>query len=141
LLSDADRAARDEFFKIILSQDGPPLALVNEAERLSSPCVVWYAKFLECRYRGAWTTVTREALRNLGDGSNEPQPDEIGVVYRFMSVVAKSLLEIRNLSMSDIVDQAHSLRLLKDQRDTERAVPNQLVFAAVGWLSKSNTPS
>ena len=99
--------------------------------------MVWYAKFLESRYRGAWTTVIREALRDLWDFSNEPRPDEIGVVYRFMSIVAESLLGIRGLAMVDIVDQVANLRLLKDQRDGERAVPNQLVFAAVGWLSKS----
>jgi len=99
--------------------------------------VAWYAKFLECRFRGAWTTSIREALRHVGNFTNEPLPDEIGVVYGFMSIVAKSLLESRHLSMIDIVDEAYNLRLLKDQIDGRREIPNQLVFAAVGWLSKS----
>jgi hypothetical protein len=81
--------------------------------------------------------MTREALRNLWNLSNEPRPDETSVVYRFMSAVAKSLLEVRGLAMVEIVDEVANLHLLKDQNDEERAIPNQLVFAAVGWLSKS----
>jgi hypothetical protein len=137
-LSEADRVARNIFFKVILHQTGVTLSPIEEAERLSAPCVVWYGKFLECRFKGAWTTVTREALRSLSPTFNEPRPGEIGVVYNFMSVAAKLLLEDghRGLAMVDIVDQADNLHLFKDQKDAQRATPNQLVFAAIGWLSK-----
>ncbi len=140
-LTDADRNARDDFFKIIIGLDGSPLPPEEEAERPSAACVAWFAKFLECRFRASWTTVMREALRDLWDLSNAPRPDEIGKVYSFMSVVAKSLFEVRGLAMVQIVDAVGNLGLLKDLRDPERAIPNQLVFAAVGWLSESTNTS
>jgi len=84
--------------------------------------------------------VIREALRNLSPRFNEPQPGEIGTVYNFMSVVAKFLLEDdrKGLAISEISDEADNSRMFKeDKTDVERKIPNQLVFAAVGWLSKS----
>ena len=138
-LSEADLAARNAFFQVLLHQDDVARSQEAEADRILAACVVWYGKFLECRFRGAWTTVTREALRNLDPRCNVPQPGEIGTVYGFMSVVARLLLEVghRGLAISDISDQAANIRLFKDQKDAERAIPNQLVFAAVGWLSES----
>jgi hypothetical protein len=134
-LSDADQNARNDFFDKILNTRFP----VTGDESKPEQHIVWYAKFLECRFRGSWITVTREALRNLSPTSIGPQPGEIGTVYNFLSVVAKMLLEDRRngLAMIDVVDEADNLQLFKDQRDVERAIPNQLVFAAVGWLSKS----
>jgi hypothetical protein len=141
LLSEADRAAQNEFFKIILGPDSSSLP-VTETERLSAPCVLWYAKFLEGRFRGSWTTLLRPALVGLNDMSNDPLPDEIGVVYRFMSVVAELLLATKGLEMVGIVDELDiKLRLFKPQPDGERPIPNQLVFAAIGWLSRSNPTS
>jgi len=101
--------------------------------------MIWYSKFLEARFKRSWTAVTREALKYLGPTFNEPQPDEIGRVYNYMSVVAKLLLEKgrRELALVDITDEADNLHLIKDQRDGGRAIPDQLAFAAVGWLSKS----
>jgi hypothetical protein len=114
--SGADCAARDEFFEILLSQDGAPLPLAA-ADSLLKSCVVWYAKFLECRFKGAWTSTTREALKGLWDLSNEPRPNEIGVVYRFMAVVAKGFLESgQGLAMIDIADELGNQGLLKDQK-------------------------
>jgi hypothetical protein len=138
-LCEADLAARSAFFQVLLHQDDVARSQEEEADRILAACVVWYGKFLECRFRGAWTTVTREALKNLDHRCNVPQPGEIGTVYGFMSVVAKLLLEVghRGLAISDISDRASNLRLFKDQKDAERAIPNQLVFAAVGWLSES----
>jgi hypothetical protein len=139
-LAEADIAARNAFFKVILHQDDAQLSTEEEAKLLSAACVEWYGKFLECRFRGAWTMVLREALRNLKPRFNEPQLGEIGTVYNFMSVVAKLLLEDgrKGLAISEISDEAGNLRMFKeDETDVERKIPNQLVFAAVGWLSKS----
>ena len=138
-LSQADLAARNAFLKVVLHQHDVNLSTTEEADRLSAPFVVCYSKFLEWRFRGAWTTVTREALRNLGPTFNGAQPGEIGTVYNFMSVVAKLLLEKghREFAISEISDQAANLHLFKDQKDVKREIPNQLVFAAVGWLGKS----
>jgi hypothetical protein len=83
--------------------------------------------------------VTRQALEQLPPNINEPQDGDIGTVYNFMSLVAKMLLEKgrKMLAISEIVDHADNLRLFKIQRDRQRAIPNQLAFQAVGWLSKS----
>jgi hypothetical protein len=138
-LSQADLVARNAFFRVILHRDDVTLSPKEEAERLSASCVVWYSKFLECRFKGAWTTVTRDALENLSPTVNVPQLGEIGTAYNFMSVVARLLLKngYKGLAISEIVDAADNLKLFKDQKDEERLNPTQLVFAAVGWLSKS----
>lgn len=131
--SEQDCEARADFFRVLLGQD--------EADSLVKPCVEWYGRFLESRFRGAWPRIVREALRNLNKQYNEPQPGEIGVVYRLMSEVAEQLLrwdrrrEGGELSMVGIVDKLDNLHLL-ERTDEERAIQNQLVFAAVGWLSE-----
>jgi hypothetical protein len=82
-------------------------------------------------------SLLRETLEGLMASSHEPLLGEIGVVYRFMSVVAKLLLEDRDLAIVDIVDKLANLHLLQPHEDEDWAIANHLVFAAVGWLSKS----
>jgi len=139
-LSEVDLTARNAIFKVLLCQDGAQLSAEDEADCLSAPYVVWYGKFLECRFRGAWAMVIRDALSNLGPIFNEPQLGEIGTVYNFMCEVAKLLLEDghKELAISEISDEADNLHLFKeDKTDRERNIPNQLGFIAVGWLSRS----
>jgi hypothetical protein len=43
----------------------------------------------------------------------------------------------KNVALVEFVDQLDNDSLLKPQLDDERAKPNQIVFAALGWLSES----
>lgn len=151
-LCNSDVTARDEFLLLLLGTNG--------AENGLPPPCLWYAKFLECRFGIAWPRLIRPALRGVQDFTNEPQAGEIGLAYNFLAVAAKSLQpregDALPLAMVDIVDQLFNGRFIKEQRarsqddqdnriveerdgeqsDGERAIPNQLVFAAIGWLSK-----
>jgi hypothetical protein len=103
---------------------------------------MWYSNFLECRFRAAWTVVIREALSRLPPTFNEPREGDIGTVYKFMSMVARKLIQkgSKGLALSDIYDEAANEKLWKDQKDGQRIIPTQLVFQAVGWLSISTSP-
>ena len=131
---EADLTGQDEFLKVILLQDN---ASLSPAEAKSLPaCVAWYGKYLECRFNSAWTTLVKQTLEGVSNSRIAARPKDINLIYNFISIVAKLLLEVKGLAMVEIVDELANLHLLKDQKDGERAIPNQLVFAAVGWLSK-----
>jgi hypothetical protein len=88
------------------------------------PCL-WYASFLESKFRSAWVSLLLPTIVGLYDTSNEPRPDEIAAAYRVMTKTA-----------IDVVDELINQHILTEN-DEERAVPNQLVFTAIGLLSKS----
>lgn len=97
----------------------------------------WYTAFLETKYRNQWGPLCC-ALKGLPDNSVAPQPGELATVYRFVIAVAELLKTKRNLALVEIVDHLDNSDLLKPQMDDQRAIPNQMVFAAIGWLSKSS---
>lgn len=99
----------------------------------------WYTAFLETKYRSHWEPLCR-ALKGLPDRSAAPQPGDLVTVYGFMIAVAELLKTKRNLALVEIVDYLDNNNLLKPQLDDQRATPNQMVFAAIGWLSKSPLP-
>lgn len=57
------------------------------------------------------------------------------VVYDFLLSVARLLKTRKDLALVEIVDELDNHNLLKPQLDEERAIPNQVVFAALGWLT------
>jgi hypothetical protein len=100
----------------------------------------WYTAFLETKYRNQWEPLccALKGLPDLPDRSVAPQPGELATVYRFVIAVAELLKTKRNLALVEIVDHLDNSDLLKPQLDDQRAIPNQVVFAAIGWLSKSS---
>jgi hypothetical protein len=103
---------------------------------LSDSCA-WFTEFLEGRYRIQWQPLCR-ALKGLPDQSAEPQRGEFAVAYKFVVAVAELLKTKRDLALVEIVDHLDNGGFLKPQLDDQRAIPNQIVFAAIGWLSKSS---
>jgi len=77
----------------------------------------------------------RSTLKGLDDKSTVPQRGDLTIVYGFIITVAKLLKTKENLALVDIVDELDNGDILKPQLDEERAIPNQIVFAALGWLS------
>lgn len=74
-------------------------------------------------------------LIGLEDDSAGPEQGDLSVVYHFFHEIAKLLKSTAELALVTIVDELDNANLLKPQLDEERALPNQAVWAAVGWLS------
>jgi hypothetical protein len=98
----------------------------------------WYSRHLQMRFKEAWDLLAR-SLVGLVDDSSEPRPGDLVVVYDFVLAVARLLSVKKNVALVEFVDQLDNDSLLKPQLDDERAKPNQIVFAALGWLSESQT--
>jgi hypothetical protein len=94
----------------------------------------WYCRFLQSKFRSHWHQLA-PALVGLDDTSTIPRPGDLVVVYNFVIAVAQLLKSRQELALVDIVDELDNENLLKPQPDEERAMPNQIVFAAFGWLS------
>lgn len=89
-------------------------------------------KFLE-----TWHLL-RSSLEGLEDSSPSPKAGDLVVVYNFVYTIAQLLSTRRKATLVEIVDELDNDNLLKPQGDEERAKPNQIVFAIVGWLSTSS---
>jgi hypothetical protein len=100
---------------------------------LATACL-WYCRFLQSKFRSHWHLLA-PSLVGLYDTSTTPTPGDLVVVYNFVITVAQLLKTRQELALVDIVDELDNENLLKPQPDEERAKPNQIVFAAVGWLS------
>lgn len=101
---------------------------------LANACL-WYSRYLRSKFHHHWHLLV-QALAGLEDNSTVPASGDLVVVYEFVLVVVKLLKYRKDLALVDIVDELSNRNLLKTQLDEERAVPNQIVFAVVGWLSK-----
>ena len=95
----------------------------------------WYVGFLEVKFDEVWTTLLRNTLVGLSTDSPYPQGPDKEVIYRFLTSVARLLEQKKELALSDFVDDLDNDELLKES-DEDRSCPKQLIFAAIGWLSK-----
>jgi hypothetical protein len=95
----------------------------------------WYSRHLQMRFKETWHLLA-PSLEGLADDSSEPRPGDLVIVYNFVLAVALLLSVKKNIALVEFVDELDNNNLLKPQLDDERAKPNQIVFAAVGWLSK-----
>ena len=96
----------------------------------------WYSRHLQMRFRMIWHLLA-PSLQGLVDDSTEPRPGDLVIVYNFVLEVALLLSKKKNIALVEFVDELDNNGMLKAQMDDERAKPNQIVFAALGWLSKS----
>jgi hypothetical protein len=94
----------------------------------------WYSRYIESKFRHHWHLL-RPALKGLADDSLEPQTGDFVVVYDFVITVARLFKTKGDLALVEIVDELDNRDMLKPQLDEERAIPNQIVFASLGWLS------
>jgi hypothetical protein len=95
----------------------------------------WYARFLQRNFNRHWYLLA-PVLLGLEDATNTPRPGDLVFVFNFVLLVAQQLKKRERLALSEIVDELCNENLIKDQLDEERAKPNQIVWAAVGWLSE-----
>jgi len=95
---------------------------------------LWYAHYLQSKFNHHWHLLAT-ALVGLDDHSTAPRPGDLVVVYKYVILVATLLKTRKDLALVQIVDELDNENLLKPQMDEGRAVPNQIVFATLGWLS------
>ena len=88
------------------------------------------------RFKETWHLLA-PSLVGLADNSSEPRPGDLVIVYKFVLEVGRLLSVKKNIALVEFVDELDNNNLLKPQMDGERAKPNQIVFAAIGWLSES----
>jgi hypothetical protein len=97
----------------------------------------WYSRHLQMRFKETWHLLAH-SLVGLADNSSGPRPEDLVIVYNFVLAVSDLLSVRKNIALVEFVDELDNNNLLKPQMDDERAKPNQIVFAAIGWLSKSH---
>jgi hypothetical protein len=124
-LSPEEELARDKLISYIVADD-------IYKGTVSNACS-WYSRYLQSKFIEHWHQLV-PALVDLNE-SDTPEEKDLVIAFRFVQVVAKMLKTRTNCALSDIVDELGNDGLLKEQLDGERAIPNQIVFAAVGWLS------
>lgn len=95
----------------------------------------WYVENLQYKIKSHWHMIV-PALAGIEDNSLSPKPGDLVIVYEFILFVAKLLRGRENLGLADVVDELGNNLRLKPQIDEERAVPFQLAFATMGWLSE-----
>jgi len=100
---------------------------------LADACT-WYARYLLSKFVHHWHLLA-PSLKGLDEESTRPRTGELVIVYDFLIIVARLLKTKKDLALVEIVDDLDNRDLLKPQFDEERALPNQIVFAALGWLS------
>lgn len=125
-LSPEEETARDKLIAYLVADD-------IWKGTVSNACS-WYSRYLQSRFIEHWHLLA-PALVGLDDNSKTPQQNDLVFVFEFVHNVAKVLKTQKACALTDIVDELGNDGLLKDQLDEERAKPNQIVFAAVGWLS------
>ncbi|KAH0548352.1 hypothetical protein GP486_007972, partial [Trichoglossum hirsutum] len=126
-LTDAEVQSRDRLILLIIGDDQYIKGSLGDSRN-------WYTQYLESNFKHHWHLL-RPALKGLDDESKQRQPGDLLVIYDFLITVAGLLKTKENLALVDIVDELDNGDFLKPQLDAERAIPNQIVFAAFGWLS------
>jgi hypothetical protein len=97
----------------------------------------WYRKFLRNNVAYFWPLI-RKALNDVNCCASTPSQKDFAVVVCFIYEVAKELIVHKDVALTDIVDSLVNAKFFKPdlEQDYDRIVPNQLVFAVIGWLRK-----
>ena len=126
ILTPEERQKQDDLVSILVGDQMIKGSLVDSC--------LWYGRYLQSKFHHHWHLLA-PALVGLEDNSTTPASGDLVVVYSFVIKVAKLLKTRRNLALVEIVDELDNQNMLKPQMDEERAIPNQIVFATLGWLS------
>lgn len=126
-MNDEERTRQDALISFILDGSLIKGTLIN--------CSLWYASYLHTQVRHRWTQITI-VFEDLDKESLQPKDGELVVIFDWLLMMARLLKTQPNLTLVDLVDEMDNANMLRQQEDEERAAPNQLAFAAVGWLSK-----
>jgi hypothetical protein len=93
----------------------------------------WYAGYLSQQIQQSWAVFERTLL-SIGADMEKSAP----LILCFLDVVASEVRDHRDTTLVGIVDKLYILGTLTDQHNGDRREANQLVFAALSWLSKQS---
>jgi hypothetical protein len=96
----------------------------------------WYTSFLRQRISEAWISLISPVLDGVDVLATRPSKQDLEIAFSFLAAVALECRDRENLALTDIVDKMYNEGLLKDTDDA-RSEAYQLVFACIGWISKS----
>lgn len=104
-------------------------------EELKDACA-WYMNFLEFKIRQAWKSLFIPVLRGTIGNEQAPPPnsEDFSLTFEILKTIAEALRR-ENLALTDILDKLYNENLFKEA-DGDRSHANQLVFAALGWISE-----
>ena len=104
-------------------------------EELKDACA-WYMNFLEFKIRQAWKPLFIPVLRGTIDNEEAPPPnnEDISLTFEILKTIVGALGR-KNLALTDIVDEIYNKNPFTEA-DNDRSHANQLVFAALGWISE-----
>jgi len=125
-LNPEEQQARDKLMRYIVAEDIWKGTVYNACS--------WYSQYLQSKFLDHWHALSA-ALVGLDEESKAPKNNEFIILFEFMRKVAEIFKTQSGCALTDIVDKLSNDGLLKDQLDDVRAIPNQVVFAAVGWLT------
>jgi hypothetical protein len=97
----------------------------------------WFLAFLEFKIIEAWNTLLAPVLANVNPKVTSPSRDDICFAFQFLEAVV-SQLDRKEVALVEVVDAMYNRGLLHDT-DDDRSKADQLVFAALGWISKLNS--
>jgi len=102
---------------------------------------MWYIEFLESHIKETWLSLLQPVLmhtatRGKYPNTEFPSDEVIATTFELLAVIVASFKKNR-LALTDIVDEVYNKGMLVFT-DPDRAAAHRLVFAAVGWISKSS---
>lgn len=127
ILTDEELQRQDTLIHLINNED-------FKKGSLASACI-WYTQYLQSKFNNNWHLLA-PALVGLEDFSSGPASGDLVIVYDFIIAVAKIFKNRRDVALTDVVDDLDNRNIFKPQLDDERTIPNQIVFATLGWLSR-----
>jgi hypothetical protein len=96
----------------------------------------WYFHFLECKIKEAWAPLFHPILKNIDGYVYTPRDDDMAIGMQVLTAIVLNLQQ-SDLSLIEIVDGLYNRYLLKEV-DVDRSTACQMVFAALGWISKQS---
>jgi len=89
--------------------------------------------FLEFKIREAWPKLFVPVLR-AATPPTPPSDEDLFIAFQILQTILGELRR-ESLALTDIVDKLYNENLLRETDDM-RSHANQLVFAALGWISE-----
>ncbi len=103
-------------------------------EPVQSMACSWYLSFLQSRIRESWVPLFLPILVDINEASYSPVETDFAAAMRVLTVIVTELQQ-QNSALVEIVNALYIQNLLKEI-DIDRSHASQLVFAAIGWISK-----
>lgn len=145
MLTDSSGTPSVRKSKTILSSVSVPTSEVSDeflfaltGERFRPPTLEvacqWYTSFLESKIRESWVPLFQPVLINAHLASDTPSNKDLSWAFKMLTTML-AVLEKDDLALIEVVDELYNVKIL-EEADPDRSQASQLIFAALGWISK-----